>query len=165
LKRSWSWGTLISRFNDFSTTWPGRKSTIGSAGGLALPVHCEKGCALGVPAAGLSGNPAAGIYGRRRHREYYTHRMRAEGTVSCVQQVGILDNWRGAQTLQPNGGPRRSVQIASEDSPQTQRTQERRKKERNCETNRQRCYLAHWMRVPLTFARVKKIEHGHSQLR
>jgi hypothetical protein len=37
-----------------------------------------------------------------RHREYLTHKGCAPMcTVSCVQQVGILDNWRSPQTLQP----------------------------------------------------------------
>jgi hypothetical protein len=37
-----------------------------------------------------------------RHREYLTHKGCAPRcTVSCVQQVGILDNWRSPQTLQP----------------------------------------------------------------
>jgi hypothetical protein len=37
-----------------------------------------------------------------RHREYYVEKYCApKCTVSCVQQVGILDNWRGKQTLKP----------------------------------------------------------------
>jgi hypothetical protein len=37
-----------------------------------------------------------------RRREFLTHKgCAAMCTVSCVQQVGILDNWRAAQTLQP----------------------------------------------------------------
>jgi hypothetical protein len=37
-----------------------------------------------------------------RHREFQTHKGCAPRcTVSCVQQVGILDNWRRPQTLQP----------------------------------------------------------------
>jgi hypothetical protein len=37
-----------------------------------------------------------------RHREYSTKKFCAlRCTVSCVQQVGILDNWRDPQNLQP----------------------------------------------------------------
>src|SRR5713226_6270113 len=37
-----------------------------------------------------------------RHREYFTEKFCApKCTVSCVQQVGILDNWRAPQTLKP----------------------------------------------------------------
>ena len=37
-----------------------------------------------------------------RQREYFTEKYCApKCTVSCVQQVGILDNWRGKQTLKP----------------------------------------------------------------
>src|SRR6266404_4033785 len=37
-----------------------------------------------------------------RHREYFTEKFcAARCTVSCVQQVGILDNWRGPQNLKP----------------------------------------------------------------
>jgi hypothetical protein len=37
-----------------------------------------------------------------RHREYLTHKGCAPRcTVSCVQQVGILDNWRSPQNLHP----------------------------------------------------------------
>jgi hypothetical protein len=37
-----------------------------------------------------------------RRREYLTDKFCAPRcTVSCVQQVAILDNWRDAQTLKP----------------------------------------------------------------
>jgi hypothetical protein len=37
-----------------------------------------------------------------RRREFLTHKSCAPMcTVSCVQQVGILDNWRAAQTMKP----------------------------------------------------------------
>jgi hypothetical protein len=37
-----------------------------------------------------------------RQREFLTHKGCAPRcTVSCVQQVGILDNWRAPQTLEP----------------------------------------------------------------
>jgi hypothetical protein len=41
-----------------------------------------------------------------REREFHTHKGCAPRcTVSCVQQVGILDNWRSPQTLQPEAMP------------------------------------------------------------
>jgi MoaA/NifB/PqqE/SkfB family radical SAM enzyme len=51
-----------------------------------------------------------------RRREFLTHKGCAPRcTVSCVQQVGILDNWRAPQTLQPEpvaAGQTELVQIA-----------------------------------------------------
>jgi hypothetical protein len=38
-----------------------------------------------------------------RHREYATKKFCAPRcTVSCVQQVAMLDNWRDPQTLKPS---------------------------------------------------------------
>jgi MoaA/NifB/PqqE/SkfB family radical SAM enzyme len=51
---------------------------------------------------GYPGIPLADYTAEMRHREYSTHKGCAPRcTVSCVQQVGILDNWRSPQTLQP----------------------------------------------------------------
>lgn len=51
---------------------------------------------------GYPGIPLSQYTAEMRHREYYTHKGCApKCTVSCVQQVGILDNWRAPQTLQP----------------------------------------------------------------
>jgi MoaA/NifB/PqqE/SkfB family radical SAM enzyme len=51
---------------------------------------------------GYPGIPLAQYTAEMRHREYLTHKGCAPRcTVSCVQQVGILDNWRSPQTLQP----------------------------------------------------------------
>jgi MoaA/NifB/PqqE/SkfB family radical SAM enzyme len=51
---------------------------------------------------GYPGIPLSEYTDERRHREYLTHKGCAPRcTVSCVQQVGILDNWRAEQTLQP----------------------------------------------------------------
>ena len=37
-----------------------------------------------------------------RHRQFHTEKYCAPlCTVSCVQQVGMLDNWRAPQTLKP----------------------------------------------------------------
>jgi MoaA/NifB/PqqE/SkfB family radical SAM enzyme len=51
---------------------------------------------------GYPGTPLAEYTREMRQREYRTEKGCAPGcTVSCVQQVGILDNWRAPQTLQP----------------------------------------------------------------
>src|SRR5271169_1333576 len=51
---------------------------------------------------GYPGIPLAEYTPEMRHREYFTEKFcAARCTVSCVQQVGILDNWRGPQNLKP----------------------------------------------------------------
>ena len=51
---------------------------------------------------GYPGIPLAEYTPEMRHREYSTKKFCAPRcTVSCVQQVGILDNWRDPQNLKP----------------------------------------------------------------
>ena len=51
---------------------------------------------------GYPGIPLAEYTIEDLRREYYTEKPCAPlCTVSCSQQVGMLDNWRGAQTLKP----------------------------------------------------------------
>src|ERR1700730_9679353 len=51
---------------------------------------------------GYPGIPLAEYTPEMRHREYATEKFcAARCTVSCVQQVGILDNWRDPQNLKP----------------------------------------------------------------
>jgi len=51
---------------------------------------------------GYPGIPLAQYTPEMRHREYFTEKFcAARCTVSCVQQVGILDNWRDPQNLKP----------------------------------------------------------------
>jgi hypothetical protein len=51
---------------------------------------------------GYPGIPLSQYTDEMRHNQYLTHKGCAPRcTVSCVQQVGILDNWRSPQTLQP----------------------------------------------------------------
>src|ERR1700746_3198264 len=51
---------------------------------------------------GYPGVPLADYTVEMRQREFLTHKGCAPRcTVSCVQQVGILDNWRWPETLQP----------------------------------------------------------------
>jgi hypothetical protein len=66
---------------------------------------------------GYPGIPLTEYTAEMRHREYFTDKFCAPRcTVSCVQQVGILDNWRGPQTLKPKPmapAPAQLVQIGS----------------------------------------------------
>jgi hypothetical protein len=51
---------------------------------------------------GYPGIPLTQYTPEMRHREYSTEKFCAPRcTVSCVQQVGILDNWRDPQNLKP----------------------------------------------------------------
>jgi len=51
---------------------------------------------------GYPGIPLTQYTAELRHREFYTEKFCAPlCTVSCVQQVGMLDNWRAPQTLKP----------------------------------------------------------------
>jgi len=65
---------------------------------------------------GYPGVPLEKYTAEMLRREFLTHKGCAPMcTVSCVQQVGILDNWRAPQTLRPEavGEPQRElVQIA-----------------------------------------------------
>jgi MoaA/NifB/PqqE/SkfB family radical SAM enzyme len=51
---------------------------------------------------GYPGIPLAQYTPEMRRREFYTNKpCAARCTVSCVQQIGILDNWRSPQNLKP----------------------------------------------------------------
>jgi hypothetical protein len=51
---------------------------------------------------GYPGIPLAQYTDEMRRREYFTDKYCAPRcTISCVQQVAMLDNWRDAQTLKP----------------------------------------------------------------
>jgi MoaA/NifB/PqqE/SkfB family radical SAM enzyme len=55
---------------------------------------------------GYPGTPLAEYTSADIEREYYTEKPCApKCTVSCSQQISLLDNWRGAQTLQPPPKP------------------------------------------------------------
>jgi MoaA/NifB/PqqE/SkfB family radical SAM enzyme len=55
---------------------------------------------------GYPGIPLAQYTAADRHREYFTVKPCApKCTVSCVQQIAVVDNWRGAQTLKPQSAP------------------------------------------------------------
>ncbi len=51
---------------------------------------------------GYPGIPLAEYTPELRRREYFTIKPCAPlCTISCVQQIGVVDNWRGPQTLKP----------------------------------------------------------------
>jgi MoaA/NifB/PqqE/SkfB family radical SAM enzyme len=55
---------------------------------------------------GYPGVPLAEYTPEMRRREYFTVKHCAPlCTVSCVQQIGVVDNWRGRQTLKPQAAP------------------------------------------------------------
>jgi MoaA/NifB/PqqE/SkfB family radical SAM enzyme len=55
---------------------------------------------------GYPGIPLAQYTAADRRREYFTVKPCApKCTVSCVQQIAVVDNWRGAQTLKPQAAP------------------------------------------------------------
>jgi MoaA/NifB/PqqE/SkfB family radical SAM enzyme len=108
----------FSRFNEFQhNVARGREHDWKCRAGSRYLYICEEGlvhwCSQqrGYPGVPLEKYPA-----ERRHREFVTHKGCAPMcTVSCVQQVGMLDNWRTPQTLQPQPAQPRAeelVQIA-----------------------------------------------------
>ncbi|MGO9640236.1 MAG: radical SAM protein [Candidatus Acidiferrales bacterium] len=55
---------------------------------------------------GYPGVPLAEYTPEQRRREYFTEKPCAPlCTISCVQQVAVVDNWRGPQTLKPQDAP------------------------------------------------------------
>jgi MoaA/NifB/PqqE/SkfB family radical SAM enzyme len=110
-----------SRFNDFQhNVARGREHTWRCRSGSRYLYICENGlvhwCSQqrGYPAIAL-----AQYTPEMRHREYSTEKFCAPRcTVSCVQQVAFLDNWRSPQTLKPlpmapPSAPNQLVQIGS----------------------------------------------------
>jgi MoaA/NifB/PqqE/SkfB family radical SAM enzyme len=93
-----------SRFNEFQhNVARGREHNWRCRSGSRYLYVCEDGlvhwCSQqrGYPAI-----PLAEYTPEMRHREYSTEKFCAPRcTVSCVQQVAILDNWRDPQTLKP----------------------------------------------------------------
>jgi MoaA/NifB/PqqE/SkfB family radical SAM enzyme len=97
-----------SRFNQFQHNIArGTKNDWRCRSGARYLYICEDGlvhwCSQqrGMPAVPLATYTKADL-----RREYLTAKPCAPYcTVSCVQQVAILDNWRGAQTLKPQFAP------------------------------------------------------------
>lgn len=93
-----------SRFNEFQhNVAKGREHDWKCRAGSRYLYICENGLVHWCSQQrGYPGIPLSQYTDEMRHREYYTHKgCAAKCTVSCVQQVGILDNWRAPQTLQP----------------------------------------------------------------
>src|SRR6202045_2124064 len=94
----------FSRFNEFQhNVARGREHNWRCRSGSRYLYICEDGLVHWCSQQrGYPGIPLTQYTPEMRHREYSTEKFcAAQCTVSCVQQVGILDNWRDPQTLQP----------------------------------------------------------------
>jgi MoaA/NifB/PqqE/SkfB family radical SAM enzyme len=94
----------FSRFNDFQhSVARGKEHTWRCRSGSRYLYVCEDGLVHWCSQQrGYPGIPLTEYTTEMRHREYFTEKFCApKCTVSCVQQVGMLDNWRGPQTLKP----------------------------------------------------------------
>lgn len=107
-----------SRFNDFQhSVARAKEHTWRCRSGSRYLYVCENGLVHWCSQQrGYPGIPLAQYTPAMRAREYSTEKFCAPRcTVSCVQQVGILDNWRDPQTLKPMpmAPPADLVQIGS----------------------------------------------------
>jgi MoaA/NifB/PqqE/SkfB family radical SAM enzyme len=108
----------FSRFNQFQhNVARGREHDWKCRAGSRYLYICEDGLVHWCSQQrGYPGVPLEKYTAEMRRREFLTHKGCAPMcTVSCVQQVGILDNWRAPQTLRPRApeAPRNElVQIA-----------------------------------------------------
>jgi MoaA/NifB/PqqE/SkfB family radical SAM enzyme len=94
----------FSRFNDFQhSVARGKEHTWRCRSGSRYLYVCEDGLVHWCSQQrGYPGIPLTEYTAGMRGREYFTEKFCAPRcTVSCVQQVGMLDNWRGPQTLKP----------------------------------------------------------------
>jgi MoaA/NifB/PqqE/SkfB family radical SAM enzyme len=94
----------FSRFNDFQhNVARGKEHDWRCRSGSRYLYVCEDGLVHWCSQQrGYPGIPLAEYTPEMRQREYFTKKHCApKCTVSCVQQVAILDNWRGKQTLKP----------------------------------------------------------------
>jgi len=94
----------FSRFNDFQhNVARGKEHEWRCRSGSRYLYICEDGLVHWCSQQrGYPGIPLAQYTPEMRHREYFTEKFcAARCTVSCVQQVGILDNWRDPQNLKP----------------------------------------------------------------
>jgi MoaA/NifB/PqqE/SkfB family radical SAM enzyme len=94
----------FSRFNEFQhNVARGREHNWRCRSGSRYLYICERGLVHWCSQQrGYPGIPLAQYSPEMRHREYSTEKFCAPRcTVSCVQQVSILDNWRDPQNLKP----------------------------------------------------------------
>jgi hypothetical protein len=94
----------FSRFNEFQhNVARGKEHNWRCRSGSRYLYICEDGLVHWCSQQrGYPGIPLAQYTPEMRHREYSTKKFCAPRcTVSCVQQVGMLDNWRDPQNLQP----------------------------------------------------------------
>jgi MoaA/NifB/PqqE/SkfB family radical SAM enzyme len=94
----------FSRFNDFQhSVARGNEHKWRCRSGSRYLYVCEDGLVHWCSQQrGYPGIPLSQYTPEMRQREYLTDKFCGPRcTVSCVQQVGILDNWRDPQTLKP----------------------------------------------------------------
>jgi MoaA/NifB/PqqE/SkfB family radical SAM enzyme len=94
----------FSRFNEFQhNVARGKEHNWRCRSGSRYLYICEDGLVHWCSQQrGYPGIPLSEYTPEMRHREYSTKKFCAPRcTVSCVQQVGILDNWRDPQNLKP----------------------------------------------------------------
>ena len=94
----------FSRLNDFQhNVARGREHNWRCRSGSRYLYICEDGLVHWCSQQrGYPGIPLEEYTAEMRHREYLTDKFCAPMcTVSCVQQVAMLDNWRGPQNLKP----------------------------------------------------------------
>jgi MoaA/NifB/PqqE/SkfB family radical SAM enzyme len=94
----------FSRFNEFQhNVARGREHNWRCRSGSRYLYICEDGLVHWCSQQrGYPGIPLAQYTPEMRRHEYFTEKFcAARCTVSCVQQVGILDNWRDPQTRKP----------------------------------------------------------------
>ena len=111
----------FSRFNEFQhNVARGREHNWRCRSGSRYLYICEDGLVHWCSQQrGYPGIPLTQYTPEMRRHEYFTEKFcAARCTVSCVQQVGILDNWRDPQTRRPKAMapppvPAQLVQIGS----------------------------------------------------
>ena len=110
----------FSRFNDFQhNVARGKEHVWRCRSGSRYLYVCEDGLVHWCSQQrGYPGVPLAEYTPEMRHREYATKKFCAPRcTVSCVQQVAILDNWRDPQDLKPNLRKRKPGAVQPEEVP------------------------------------------------
>jgi MoaA/NifB/PqqE/SkfB family radical SAM enzyme len=106
-----------SRFNDFQhNVARAKEHTWRCRSGSRYLYICEDGLVHWCSQQrGYPGIPLAEYSDEMRHREYETKKFCAPRcTVSCVQQVAMLDNWRDPQNLKPTPKKRAPQAVPAE---------------------------------------------------